>query len=66
MRDIGVDLHKTNFQCCYLSDGKNEFRRYWLSDLEEFKKGLNRTDRVAVETTREQSMVLESDKGFGI
>jgi len=51
MRDIGVDLHKTNFQCCYLCDGKNEFRRYSLSGLEVFRKGLNQTDRIALEST---------------
>jgi len=51
MRDIGVDLHKTNFQCCYLFNGQNEFRRYSLSELETFKRGLKETDRVAVEST---------------
>lgn len=51
MRDIGVDLHKRNFQCCYLSDGRYRFCRYSLSELGEFKKGLKPTDRVALEST---------------
>lgn len=51
MSDIGVDLHKTNFTCCYLSDGTNEFKKYLISELELFKKSLRPTDRLAVEST---------------
>lgn len=51
MRDIGVDLHKRNFQCCYLTEGKSEFRKYSLSELEVFKSSLQSKDRVALEST---------------
>ena len=51
MRDIGVDLHKTNFQCCYLKEDQVEFKKYLLSELEDFRKGLRQTDRIAVEST---------------
>lgn len=51
MRDIGVDLHKTSFQCCYFEEDRTEFKKFFLSGLEEFKKGLRQTDRIAVEST---------------
>jgi len=51
MRDIGVDLHKTSFQCCYLKENGTEFKKYYISELEEFTKGLRQTDRIAVEST---------------
>lgn len=51
MREIGVDLHKDNFQVCYHDSGKVEFCRYELLKLESFKKCLEKTDRVAVEST---------------
>ena len=51
MRDIGVDLHKTSFQCCYLKADGTEFKRYCISELEDFKRDLRQTDRLAVEST---------------
>jgi transposase len=51
MCDIGVDLHKTSFQCCYLRKGKSEFKKFSLSELEDFRKGLGHRDRIAVEST---------------
>ena len=63
MRNIGVDLHKTSFQCCYLGGGQPEFRRYYISDLEEFRKGLRQTDRVAVESTGNSRWFIRQVKG---
>lgn len=51
MRDIGVDLHKTSFQCCYLTESQTEFKKFSSSELEVFKKDLRHTDRIAVEST---------------
>ncbi len=51
MREIGVDLHKSNFYCCYLEEGKTEFKRYEMSQLPIFKKSIHKTDRIAIEST---------------
>jgi len=51
MRDIGVDLHKMSFQCCYLKEDRTEFKKYFISELEVLKKDLRQTDRIAVEST---------------
>jgi len=51
MRDIGVDLHKTNFQCCYLTGEQTAFRKFSLSELAVFKRDLRQSDRIAVEST---------------
>jgi len=51
MRSIGVDLHKTSFQCCYLTESQTEFKKFSSSELEVFKKDLRQTDRIAVEST---------------
>lgn len=51
-RSIGVDLHKTAFTVCYWSKGKKqEERTYRIRQIEEFKRTLQRSDEVAVETT---------------
>lgn len=51
MRHIGVDLHKNNFQVCYLDHPSKRFSNYSIYHLEEFKKSLNKTDQIAVEST---------------
>ena len=51
MRHIGVDLHKNNFQVCYLHSHGKRFNNYSIYNLEEFKKSLNKTDQIAVEST---------------
>ncbi len=52
-RYVGVDLHKNNFQVCYLSKGKNrqEVFRVSQSGIEEFRESLKKTDEVGVEAT---------------
>ena len=53
-RKIGVDLHKNSFRVCYYkSDTKYDFETYRVSaaGLEGFKKGLKKTDELAVEST---------------
>jgi transposase len=53
-RKIGVDLHKNSFRVCYyVSDRKYDFETYLMSvkGLEGFKKGLKKTDELAVEST---------------
>jgi transposase len=53
-RKIGVDLHKNSFRVCYYaSDKKYDFETYRVSvkGLEGFKKGLKKTDELAVEST---------------
>ena len=51
MRNIGVDLHETSFQCCYLSENQTGFSKFSLSELEVFKRELRESDRLAVEST---------------
>jgi transposase len=62
MRDIGVDLHKTSFQCCYLKEDQTEFKKYFISALEDFKKDLRQTDRIAVESTGNSRWFLNQVK----
>jgi len=53
-RKIGVDLHKNSFRVCYYqNDTKYDFETYQVSTkgLEHFKKGLKKTDELAVEST---------------
>jgi transposase len=53
-RKIGVDLHKNSFRVCYYqNDKKYDFETYHVSvkGLEHFKKGLKKTDELAVEST---------------
>lgn len=51
MRAIGVDLHKTMFEVCYLSDSEKRFARYSIGELAEFCKKLDKSDKLAVEAT---------------
>jgi len=62
MRDIGVDLHKTSFQCCYLTESQTEFRKFSSTELEIFKKDLRQTDRIAVESTGNSRWFLNQVK----
>ncbi len=53
-RWIGVDLHKTQFTVCYLyKNGEHKIQLFKVdvTGVETFKKSLNRTDEVAVEST---------------
>ncbi|MBD3378964.1 MAG: IS110 family transposase [Candidatus Omnitrophica bacterium] len=52
-RYVGVDLHKNNFQVCYLSkrEVKQEVFEVSRSGIEEFKESLRRTDEVGIEAT---------------
>jgi len=51
MREIGVDLHKSNFYCCYYENGATQFHSYKMSEFESFSRSLQKTDRIAVEST---------------
>jgi len=51
MRYIGIDLHKNNFQVCYLTEGEKSFSHHAIYEIEGFKKQLNKEDHLAVETT---------------
>lgn len=64
MRDIGVDLHKTHFQCCYLTGDQTEFRKFSLSELEVFKKDLRPSDRIAVESTGNSRWFINQVEDF--
>ena len=51
---IGVDLHKTQFTVCYLhKNGEHKIEVFKVApkDIELFKKTLNKSDEVAVEST---------------
>jgi transposase len=55
VRHIGVDLHKTNFVACFLAaDDTQSVETFPLTrdGLSLFKRGLRRTDEVAVEATQ--------------
>lgn len=53
IRYVGVDLHKNNFQVCYLDRKGTKQRIYEVnpSGLKKFKASLNKTDRVGIEAT---------------
>lgn len=51
MRSVGIDLHKNNFQVCYLTEDEKSFSSYPIFGLEGFKKHLNKEDHLAVEAT---------------
>jgi len=52
-RYVGVDLHNNNFLVCYYEaeNGKKEFRKFNLKEIEEFAKSLKKDDVVGVEAT---------------
>jgi transposase len=54
MRYIGVDLHKTNFVVCFLSDDEQTRTETFTLDkagLSRFKRKLNPDDKLAVEAS---------------
>ncbi len=63
MRNIGVDLHKNNFQVCYLEAERRQFSQYSIHGLEEFKKSLKKDDRLAVESTGNTRYFMNQIKG---
>lgn len=52
-RYVGVDLHKNNFQVCYLSKRgiKQQIYEVSQSGVKEFKKSLTKADEVGIEAT---------------
>lgn len=53
-RYIGVDLHKNNFTVCYMKDSEGHRTRVFEVNsrgIREFKRTLNKTDEIAVEST---------------
>lgn len=63
MRNIGVDLHKNNFQVCYLEAGNRQFSQYSIQCIEQFRKSLKKDDRLAVETTGNTRYFVNQIKG---
>lgn len=52
MSDLGVDLHTNSFTVSTRTlQGRERIRTYRLADLDNFRKTLRKTDRVAVEAT---------------
>lgn len=51
MRCIGVDLHKREITCCFLSESGRHFKRYSVFEVDSFRRDLRKTDRLAVEAT---------------
>jgi len=62
MRYLGVDLHTNSFTVCYLTGNRNRLRTYRLKDLLQFKKGLKKTDELAVEATGNTRYFVDSIK----
>lgn len=65
-RKIGVDLHKNSFRVCYYeNDRKYDFETYRVSvkGLEGFKRGLRKTDELAVESTGNTGHFVRSMEG---
>ena len=59
MRHIGVDLHKNSFLVCILKKEEKEKKKYKIEEIEKFKKGLRKTDKVAVESTTNTRYFVE-------
>lgn len=51
MRCIGVDLHKREITCCFLSGSGKKFKSYSVLNLAVLRRDLRRTDWLAVEAT---------------
>lgn len=64
MRNIGVDLHKNSFTVCILEGESKKKKTYRIEELEQFKKELKKTDRIAVETTNNTRYFVEEIKGL--
>ncbi len=64
MRNIGVDLHKNNFQVCYLEGESSHFATYSIHGLDAFKKSLNKDDRLAVESTGNTRYFINQIKDY--
>ena len=64
MRDIGVDLHKSSFQCCYLNEDQTVFQKFSVTEVEDFARELQKTDRIAVESTGNSRWFMNQVKEF--
>jgi transposase len=65
-RKIGVDLHKNSFRVCYYENEKKynfETHRISVPGLEGFKKGLKKSDELAVESTGNTGHFFRSIEG---
>jgi transposase len=66
VRHIGVDLHKTNFVACFIeADDTRRLETYALTreGLALFKRGLRKTDELAVEATQNVYYFYDQVKG---
>ena len=69
MRYIGVDLHKTNFVVCFLSeDDKSQTETFTLDTkgLARFKRRLRPDDKLAVEASANTFYFCRQVKGLGL
>jgi len=62
MRNIGVDLHKNSFLVCFINKEEKKKQRYKIEEIEQFKKELRKTDKVAVESTTNTRYFVEQIK----
>ena len=62
MRYLGIDLHTNQMTVCYLVDGNYSFETYMVSNIEQFKKLLLPTDKMAIESTGNSSYVYRHCK----
>lgn len=63
MRNIGVDLHKNSFTVCFLEDNTKKKKTYKLEELTEFKRELQKTDTIGVESTNNTRYFVEEIRG---
>jgi transposase len=63
MRHIGVDLHKNSFLVCFLKKEEKEKKKYKIEEIEQFKKSLRKTDKIAVESTTNTRYFVEQIRG---
>jgi len=64
MRYVGVDLHKTMFVVSFYEPetGRHSHRGYSLKELPRFKKELDKSDKIGVESTNNTRYFIESIK----
>lgn len=60
MRHLGVDLHTNSFTVCYLTGRGRTLKTFSIKEIPEFKKGLRKTDILAVEATGNTRYFVEA------
>jgi transposase len=62
MRYLGIDLHTNQMTVCFLIDGNYSYETYKVSNIDQFKKLLLPTDKLAIESTGNSSYVYRHCK----